>query len=94
MIWIAALALAAARPTMAAEIRVFCRQEPKCAAEQMDAVHHFLGRSAMYEAPPAVEERCMRAGRIGHHVNWLVAYACIRDWSKGRDTIVARKLKG
>lgn len=89
-----ALLVLAAPTSVARDIDGFCRSAPNCVAEQRLALKHFLGRVVMWDAPPAVEQRCMRAGKMGHAVDWMVAEACLKAWSKGRVNVFARARKG
>lgn len=87
------LIAAAGTTPVARDIHAYCREQPRCIAQQLEAARHFLGTSVMYDAPQAVTEGCMRAGRRGGGVDWTASLACMRRWTRGRDSVIAKGMK-
>lgn len=85
----ALLLAAAGQPPAARDIAAFCKSGPACIDRQKVALKHYLGIWVMFDVPKAQAETCMRGGKVGSHVDWLKAEACMRSWSKGRQPLTA-----
>ena len=74
----------------------FCYQEARCIARERSALKQFMGIMVMYDAPQTTAQNCMRAAtapRKGKRLtNWTMATTCLRNWSKGRPSVVKRGL--
>lgn len=82
------------KPPIAERIDEYCKSEPSCVARQKLAAKHYLGIWVMFDADMAQAEACMRAGKVSARlIDWTKAEACMRDWSKGRENIVAKGMK-
>lgn len=71
-------------------IRKFCRDVPACITKQKEAARHFIGVWVLYDASEVTAGSCMKRGKRGKAVDWLVAEACMKSWTKGRKPILPR----
>lgn len=86
-----ASAVAAAQTPAARDIERLCRSEPACVADQRQSLKHFLGMLVVFDGGEADAERCMRAARTNARlIDWTAAEQCLRDWSKGRKSLIPR----
>jgi hypothetical protein len=82
-----AFLLAAAPTEVALAIDRFCKDEPACIAAQRESLRYFLNLMVVSGTTDADAEGCMREGKRGVAIDWIVAEQCIRRVSKDRKAI-------